>query len=237
MHTRLFLPLTIAGLLSAPAAAQADSIVYVDGGNVVTSRPDGTGRVQLTEGGDWHSPTQADDGTIAAVKGTGPIQLMARDGRPIRTITTQPAPSSSGGTFAARPVELSLSPDGRRLAYTYTGLGCPVASTCGQSSSVLYTDTSGEQATPQAVYGNQFSRSAPEWVTNDRALVFGGAGSHVNLDDVGGGDDSNTNWWNAATDISDGELTRDGRRLGLLIGYGDDTRLVSRVKVLRTVVS
>ena len=33
-------------------------------------------KVQLTDGGDWHSPTQADDGTIAAVKGTGPIQVM-----------------------------------------------------------------------------------------------------------------------------------------------------------------
>jgi hypothetical protein len=65
--------LLIAGLLllAAPAAAQADSIVYIDQGNVWSARPDGSAKVQLTTGGGWHSPTQADDGTVAAVQGTG----------------------------------------------------------------------------------------------------------------------------------------------------------------------
>jgi hypothetical protein len=51
--------LLIAGLLllAAPAAAQADSIVYIDQGNVWSAHPDGRGKVQLTTGGGWHSPT------------------------------------------------------------------------------------------------------------------------------------------------------------------------------------
>src|SRR3954469_19301978 len=99
--------LLAAGLaaLALPAAAHADSIVYIDQGNVWSASPDGARKVQLTTGGGWHSPTQADDGTVAAVQGTGPIVVMARDGRPLHTVTTAPQRSADGGTFAARPVE------------------------------------------------------------------------------------------------------------------------------------
>ena len=94
--------LLAAGLaaLALPAVASADSIVYIDQGNVWSAGPDGAHKVQLTSGGSWHSPTQADDGTVAAVQGTGPIVVMARDGRPLRTITTPVAKSGDGGTFA-----------------------------------------------------------------------------------------------------------------------------------------
>src|SRR3954466_9856946 len=125
---RLIIALVI--LLAAPAVARADSIVYIDQGNVWSARPDGSGRVQLTTGGGWHSPTQADDGTIAAVQGNGPITVMARDGTPLHTITTQPAHSGGGGTFDARPVQLAFSPDGTKIAYAYLAYSCPVASTC-----------------------------------------------------------------------------------------------------------
>ncbi len=91
-RSRLITIAVAAAALAAPAAATADSIVYVDQGNVWTMQPDGSGKVQLTDGGGWHSPTQADDGTIAAVQGTGPIRVMARDGRPLRSITTPGAP-------------------------------------------------------------------------------------------------------------------------------------------------
>src|SRR3954453_14110999 len=95
--------LLAAGLaaLAVPAIASADSIVYIDQGNVWSSSPDGARKVQLTSGGGWHSPTQADDGTVAAVQGTGPIVVMARDGRPLHTITTPMARSGDGGAFAA----------------------------------------------------------------------------------------------------------------------------------------
>ena len=109
---RMLLAAGLATLL-APAAALADSIVYLDGGNVWSASPDGAHKVQLTDGGTWHSPTQVDDGTIAAVEGTGPIVVMARDGRPIRTITTEMARSSNGGMFEARPTDCPSHPTAR----------------------------------------------------------------------------------------------------------------------------
>jgi hypothetical protein len=215
-----------AASLAFPAAASADSIVYLDGGNVWSAAPDGSHRVQLTDGGDWHSPTQADDGTLAAVEGTGPIVVMARDGRVLHTITTPPARSADGGTFAPHPVQLAFSPDGSKLAYAYLAYSCPVASTCGSiQRSTFYTRADVTEATPIDVWGNQFSVSDPSWVTNDRTLVSGGAGSQVDVDDLGGGDYSFVNWLNPPTDEGDPELSRDGRHLATTYDYGDNTRL------------
>lgn len=216
----------ISGALLAPSVASADSIVYADQGNIWSARPDGSGKLQLTTGGSWHSPTQADDGTIAAVQGTGPIVVMAKDGRPIRTITTAPAKSGDGGTFAPRPVQLSFSPDGSKIAYAYVAGSCPVGSTCGTiQRSTFYTRADVTEATPIAQWGNQFSVSDPEWVTNDRTLVFGGFGSQVSIDDLGPGDYSQRAWMTPNADQGDGELSRDGKRLVTTFLYGADKRI------------
>lgn len=220
--------LLVAGLaaLMAPAVASADSIVYIDGGNVWSAEPDGSHKVQLTNGGNWHSPTQADDGRIAAVQGTGPIQVMARDGRPLHTITTPEAKSGDGGTFAARPVQLSFSPDGSKIAYAYLAYSCPVASTCGSiQRSVFYTHSDVTQATPISVYGNQHSVSNPEWVTNTRTLVFGGYGRQVAIDDLDAGDYNSQPWMVPNGDMGDGEVSRDGKRLAVTFDYGANTKL------------
>ncbi|HEX4692334.1 MAG TPA: hypothetical protein VH276_16680 [Solirubrobacteraceae bacterium] len=88
---------------------------------------------------------------------------------------------------------------------------CPVASTCGSiQRSTFYTRTNVSRATPQSKWGNRFGVSDPEWVTNSRTLVFGGSGSQVDFDDLGGGDHSFTNWLSPNADQGDGELSRDG---------------------------
>jgi len=219
--------LLAAGLvLLVPAVANADSIVYIDQGNVWSAAPDGSRKVQLTTGGQWHSPTQADDGRIAAVQGTGPIQVMARDGQPLHTITTPPAKSGDGGTFAPRPVQLSFSPDGTKIAYAYVANSCPVASTCGSTQrSVFYTDSNVTTATPHSVYGNQYSVSDPEWVNNSRTLVFGGFGRQVAIDDLDAGDDNSRPWMVPNGDMGDGELTRDGTKLAVTSDYGANLKL------------
>jgi hypothetical protein len=225
MRFRLSLAVGLA-LLVAPAVANADSIVYIDQGNVWTASPDGAHKVQLTTGGQWHSPTQADNGTIAAVEGTGPITVMAPDGRPLHTITTPQAKSGDGGTFAPRPVDLSFSPDGSKLAYSYVASSCPVASTCGTiQRSTFYTEAGVTDATPISVYGNQFGSSDPEWVTNTRTLVFGGYGRQVAIDDLDAGDYNATPWMVPNGDMGDGELSRDGKRFVAVSDYGANTTI------------
>lgn len=189
-----------------------------------SASPDGSHKVQLTTGGQWHSPTQADDGRIAAVQGTGPIQVMAKDGRPLNTITTPPAKSGDGGTFAPNPVQLSFSPDGTKIAYAYLAYSCPVASSCGSiQRSVFYTSST--EATPHSVYGNQFSVSNPEWVTNSRTLVFGGFGRQVAIDDLDASDFNSRPWMVPNGDMGDGEVTRDGTKLAVTSDYGDNLKL------------
>ncbi|HWM09200.1 MAG TPA: hypothetical protein VNO82_07640, partial [Solirubrobacteraceae bacterium] len=62
--------LAAATLLLLPAAAHADSIVFVKDGDVWVSAPDGSGQRALTRDGTadspYRSPSQADDGTVAA---------------------------------------------------------------------------------------------------------------------------------------------------------------------------
>jgi hypothetical protein len=93
---------------------------------------------------------------------------------------------------------------------------------CGQvQRSTFYTRADVTQATPQSQWGNQFGVGDPEWITNDRALVFGGSGSQVSIDDLGGGDYSFTPWMTPNADQGDGELSRDGRKLATTFFYGD----------------
>ena len=216
----------------APSGASASSIVYIKGGNVWQSSPDGSVNRQLTRGGNWHSPTQADDGTIAAVQGfIAPITVMDGYGREIRKIQTPTdAATSNGGVFPANPVNLSFAPDGSKIGYEYSFYTCPPAAPCGTRSSTFYTHA--DRSTPVSAFGNQFNLSNPSMLNDGRALAFGGYGRNVNIDVLGGGDDSASLWFNDgdvyenATDLGDGELSRDGTRLAALRDYGPDTYML-----------
>ncbi len=229
MKLRTLLPAAVAlAALAAPAAASADSIVYLDGGNVWSASPDGAKKVQVLDGGRWESVTQADDGTIAASRNIGAIEVLARDGRPLRTIKTPAANTVNGGVHRGMPINLAFSPDGRTIAYEYFDVTCPPASSCpSEQHSVLYTSADGPTATPKETYGQQFGRKDPSFVTNGRALVFGGFGRYVNLDDLGGGDTSDALWFNGSgdADFSDGELSRDGTRLAVNVDLGGERRI------------
>ena len=219
MRTALTTTIVTAAALALPALAAADSIVYESQGDIWSSSPDGRHKVQFTTGAGYHSPTQADDGTVAAARDGGQIVVMARDGRPVRTIQTRPAPTSNGGTFDARPVDLSFSPDGSRIAYAYTAFSCPPASTCTTPESVFYTRADVTEATPQSTWGNQYGASNPEWLTGSRAIVQNA--SKLAFDDLGGGDYSFTTWLAYGTDLGDPEVSRDGRRLAMTFDYGE----------------
>lgn len=107
--------LLLALLLLLPTAARADSIVYRQGSDVWVAEPDGSAARQVTTGGGYQSPTQANDGTILVQRGTRFLRLD-RSGRVLSEVksvlTDKPA-----GIRAVGPFDPVISPDGTKLAY------------------------------------------------------------------------------------------------------------------------
>lgn len=214
--------LAVAASLSlvAPAIAAADSIVYLKAGNVWLAEGDGSGEHQVTRDGGataYASPTQADDGTIAV--GFGPaIRLLKQNGTVIREFDAPTLTSSASSPMDGSPYAVAISPDGARIAYTFARYECPIGASCMARSATGFVDSSGKQ-----LPGNLYNRD-PSWLTNTRILTFGGFGSFINIHDQGQAVE--TTWIeDHATDLGDGEISPDGRRLAAIYGYGDDTHL------------
>ena len=216
-------------ILAGPAAA--DSIVYEKGSNIWIANPDGSGQHQVTADGTggrpYTDPSQADDGTILAAHGTDLVQLR-QNGQVLSRFDPPGTTDSAGQPIDGVPQDISVSPDGSKVAFSYYQYGCPPGASCGARTVLLYSSSSA--ATPVSQHGKLYRRNA-SWVSNDRILAFGGYLSQVNLDSPGGGDDDDQHWFDdqdihsPSTDLGDGELSRQGDRLVTLRNYGADLHL------------
>jgi hypothetical protein len=164
---------------ACPAAASADSIVYAKQGNLFLTTADGTRSYQLTSDGGYSSPSQADDGTIGAVRYKQLVRLD-RSGRalnaPIDAMGSAPGPI--GGPYEAR-----ISPDGSRFAYYFyvqTSWDDPQHNIrwidTGSYGTWTYADHFTSPAS-ESEYEKSFTQ--PEWVANDR--VLGTMGMYLNM--------------------------------------------------------
>ena len=213
-------------LALVPAAASADSITYIKDGNVWIAGPDGSGRHQVTTSGEeyrrWSSPSQADDGTIVAAHGEEIVRLK-QNGQELSRFDP-PAVPTAYGPFDGVPVGLTVSPDGSKVAYSFSVFNCPAGLSCGARSITTYSHS--DRATPVETFGRLYDRRNPEWVTNDRVVVFGGYGSQVNFDSPNGGADDSVHWFDdPSEDAGDGEITRQGDRLVYIRSYGSNSHL------------
>jgi hypothetical protein len=123
----------LAGLLLAtmPAAAHADSLVFIKGGQVWISHADGSGaRAVTSTPNNWAWPSQSDDGTIFAAggatrvnpggtdsDGSSEIYRLDQFGTQIGSPVTTPGSSSSPACPTYPPTSLRVSPDGKRVVY------------------------------------------------------------------------------------------------------------------------
>ena len=216
------------GLLCAAAPASADSIAYIKEHNIWLAAPDGSHQVQITRDGTatapYRSPSQADDGTLAAAHGSELVKL-AQSGQPLGHFAPPTATDSTGQTVQDVPQQVAISPDGRLLAYVYSQPSCPPAAPCGVRQEMLYSYS--DHTTPVSVFGEQTNLTHPSWIDNGRLLAFGGHFHQVNVDAPGGGNDDAAYWFDdpGNEDIGDGELSRQGDRLALVRSYGPDTHL------------
>ncbi|HEY7010667.1 MAG TPA: hypothetical protein VH395_17080 [Jatrophihabitantaceae bacterium] len=222
--------LTLSGLLTLAVAAPAaaDSIAYIKDSNVWLANPDGSHQVQITHDGNattpYRSPSQADDGTIAAGHGSEIVKL-AQSGQVLAQFAPPTAIDSTGQVIADVPQQIAISPDGARIAYVYSQPSCPPGGPCGVRQELLYSFS--DRTTPVSTFGEQTGLTNPSWIDNGRVLAFGGHFRQVNIDSLGGGDDDALHWFDDAgnEDVGDGELSRQGDRLALVRSYGDNTHI------------
>jgi hypothetical protein len=209
----------LSALLYAPAGV-ASSIVLLKDGNVWLAKPDGSGLHQVTldgsPGSPYRSPTQADDGTIVAQRGTqGDARLhrMKQNG----ALLNAPIGTAAPGTG---PLDPTVSPDGTKVTFWFITVVTPCWWCYGLRYAQLYTYS--DRFTDPSVFGRQDSRRQPSWMGNGKTLGFYGV--KASYQDVGAGQNSYTDWFSEADYVDDpaqwlnlyqGEVSRDGQKLAV----------------------
>jgi hypothetical protein len=107
---------------AAPLAAATGSIVFVKGGNVWLTRPDGTGMRQVTRDGTstspYEHPTMSTSGVIAVMKGADIIR-MQQSGAVLNRMRPADLFVPDYGTVLISPItDPEISPDGTKIAYS-----------------------------------------------------------------------------------------------------------------------
>jgi len=154
-------------VLGASGTAAADSLVFIKESNVWLSKPDGTGQYQVTLDGTaenpYASPSQADDGTIVAMRAKpngGPLYRMKQNGEVINEIPV--------GALIAGPFAPQVSPDGATVAYEQV-FSRNVNGYYETSSDVRFTRTDG--STPNGIGEVGRGAGAPSWIDSGHAFV------------------------------------------------------------------
>jgi len=236
MFKRLFLTFAFAllgtGLLTgpAPAAASGGSIVYIKNHDVWIAGADGTGQYQVTRTGTadspWRSPTQADDGTIAASHNDQIVRLR-QNGTVLNAINPPPLKNSVSHMVDGVPVKVAISPNGKLITWAFVTYECPVGVECAARTVTGYT--AADRLTDPSKYGSTFFTD-PSWIGNGRTLQSGGYGSQVNIHDLGAVEPfhwfDDSDYTENDTDLSDAELAPDGSRLAAVRGYGNGTHII-----------
>jgi hypothetical protein len=216
---RAVLATVVSTAVSAPPAA-ASSIVYIGSdGNVWLTSPDGISRYQVTNGGGWRSPSQADNGMIVAKRG-GSFYRLTRSGQQIGQpvggiggdVPLLPGTTDRTTKFYG-PYDPKVSPDGSQIAYWFV-MDSP-ANPDGQLEDYV-TTTPSDHFEGGPGMSLRTGRS-PSWINDGRVLTyhpwaFGGANTSTW---VPGGDSNNEQWWFSSPNgiMDDGELSPDGTKL------------------------
>ena len=154
-----------------PAAASAESIVYVKDGNVWLSSPDASKQYQVTFDGGYSSPSQANDGTIAAIRAKQLVRLD-RSGHQLSAID---AMGTGNNPNFVGPYEARISPDGSKIAYwfgqysSYYDYGCSCTLYHTESNTAWsYSDHFTDPSTDSEYYKGI---TQAEWLSNDRLIA------------------------------------------------------------------
>ena len=234
MSLNLILPalLVFALMVAGTAAASTGSIVYLKNHNVWLADADGSNPHQVTRGGNyehpWLSPSQSDDGTIAASYGQE-IVRMKQNGEVLNRMNPKPILNSVSHAVDGVPLDVRISPNGKLIAYSFYSYECPVGASCGARTVTGYT--AADRLTPPEQYGTTYF-AGTSWAGNGRTIQSGGFGSQINFhnldrqDPVHWFDDVDIYGWEDSTDLSDAELSPDGKFLAAIRGYSESSHAI-----------
>lgn len=195
-----------------PAAARADSIVYLKGGRVWIANADGSSARTFTlHGYGWASPSEADNGTVVVAGGLSRVNADGTDsdgsselyrfapdgnqiGKPIPTYGSYSSPSCP----YYPPSSVRVSPDGARIAYGILDCGA------GGENVVLWTPASATGLSFPSQTRGQVDFTEPIWIDSNRfAISHAGPpvfGAHWGEHAIGDGDNVGQGWSEAAMD-------------------------------------
>jgi hypothetical protein len=215
----------------AHAAKSGGSILYRKGGRLWVASPTGRGKHRIPKSKGLENPSQDNRGRIVAQKGIYLYRLNRRGRRLNPKITTafrtNPVLTSFKGPFFPE-----VSPDGKKIAYTYSFTeshydpGCDCISN-QPSLNTAYTYSNRFVDDPDQKFGHARFYSRASWIDNRSVVattpnLYDYAGNvldTVAVDPLGGGADSYQHWFTECTDCSsvqtlqkypldEGELTR-----------------------------
>jgi hypothetical protein len=221
------------GMAAGPAAA--DSLVFIRADNVWLANPDGSGQYQVTldgtAGSPYGSPSQADDGTILAIRqppgSRNQLWRMSQSGRLLNTPINTPAPGPAGA------LDARLSPNGALVAYwfatTTSDPSCPYCVNIANRALLSYPD----RFTNYDEIGTPNTGGWPSWVTNDTITI--GSGSATQWYYKLGM--SEAEQWFALSDLRPGEILSlldaeaapTGDRLAVVRGDNQETILLGKM--------
>src|SRR4051794_34135179 len=169
-RTTLALTAILATLgLANASTASADSIVYVEDGDVFLINPDGTGNHQVTSSGTYWSPSQADDGTIVAVKDASPVDHLVRMNQAGQELS-EFAPAVAASNASNRLDDAAVSPDGTKVAYVTSWAGDSSCTPSGNGLTNCYVFAVSPSTGP-ANLGKEAFRREPSWINNSTVLL------------------------------------------------------------------
>ncbi len=214
-------------LLTFAAPALASSIVYLSSGNVWLASPDGQIQRQVTYGGGWDLPSQADDGTLLALHG-GYLLRLDRQGHVLSSVATVFTSAQPGGGLVG-PITAAISPDGVHQAYfgeNTTGAYYPPCNCIlTDSHTFVLWGFSDHFAQPNETLGQQ-DYGFTTWIDNSHLLLSDGALliKQVATYTLGGGDNSMTQWFSDPDanvhSLGASAITRAGDKLAFIADYG-----------------
>ncbi len=214
------------GNQAANLTASSGSIVYIKRHNVWVAAADGKKQHQVTTDGTadlpYRSPTQSDQGVIAASRGIF-ILTMRQNGKILTRFDPPALMSTASHPLDGAPSSVAISADGTKIAWSYANYQCPVGTSCLVRTATGITDVTGKKQLGSTYLAN------PSWVTNSRTIQNGGYLEQINLVDVGGPvrywfDDYQVAY--PSTDLEDADLSPDGKWLAAVRGYGSNTQIV-----------